>query len=131
MKKILLAFAFVSIFSTTFAQKTALELLNDKIYYTIDGEIPKYSDFGSYHILRKVAILDVNNKDNILIVDGEFSFTYGKRSDRYGDFDIRTFKFQANVKQILDDFSVIKIIYQKPNEKQWYRLFPANKFENN
>jgi len=129
MKKIILALAFVSIVFSSFAQKTALELLNDKISETIRGEIPKYSDFGSYHILDKVAILDVTENNNIVVVDGEFTFKHGNPSGQIGGpYDIRTFIFQANVKQILDDFSVIKVIYKKPKDDKWYRLFPANDF---
>lgn len=131
MKRIILTLAFASFIITSFAQKTALELLKSKISHTVKREIVKYSYFGNSTINYKlvdVVIIDVSGSENKLVVDGEFTYNYNYLRD--SKYDRRTVKYQAVVKKILDDFSVIKVFYQDPKNKEWYRLFPANKFDN-
>lgn len=123
MKKVLFVLMIMSFVSVSYAQKTKLDKLNLKISSTIQWEIPKYSDFGDGKFWY-VKIIDVSEKDNKYIVDGEFTYWHV-----YPGGKGRTVKFQAEVKVILDDFSVTKVIYEK--NKQWYRLFPANDFKSN
>jgi len=126
MKKIVLLVVFIGLFGVSFSQKSALELLESKIGYTMKYEIPKYSYFkaGRYWFLK---IIDVKTKEDALLVSGEFTYWYIPRNTDA----TRTDKFEATVKQVLDDFVVTKIIYKSRVDGKWYRLFPANKFDNN
>ena len=108
----------------SFAQKTALDILNSKIKTTIQKELYKYKgDFGKTPMVDYVNVIDVTEKEGVYVVDGEFTYIHVVAGY---ETVLKTLKYQAKVKIILDDFSVIKVIYEKNGE--WYRLFPANEF---
>ncbi|MFC5284147.1 hypothetical protein [Pedobacter alpinus] len=132
MKKIILALLLINMACSCFAQKTSLDYLKTKLKESIQNEIVKYDYFGpvlrSYpnSKFKSISILDVTSKEDKLNVVGEFSCLYG--FDKNTDYIIKSIKFQATVKQILDDFSVIEVMYQNNSDKQWYQLFPASDF---
>ncbi len=97
----------------------------------IGKELIKYDKFGSFlhgydyykQKLANLVIIDAKtNKDGKIIIKGEFTYRHNSYKDN------RTLKYEATVKGILDDLSVIKVIYQDPKDEEWYRLFPANDF---
>jgi hypothetical protein len=56
------------------------------------------------------------------MINGEFTYFHNSRRDK------RTVKYEATIKQISDDLSVIKVICQNPKDKKWHKIFPINNF---
>ena len=95
-----------------------LELMKLKIQNVMQTEIPKYN-LGAEPSFWYLEIININEENDRYLVDGEF--TYWPKYPQ-----TKTLKFKAEIKPMLDDFSVIRITYYLNNE--WYRLFPANDF---
>lgn len=95
-----------------------LDLLKLKIEDVMKSEIPKY-DLGAEPSFWYLEIINLNEENNKYLVEGEFTYW-----PKYPQTE--TLKFKAEVKPMLDDFSVIQITYYRNNK--WFRLFPANEF---
>ena len=131
MKKgYLLLVVFVLIANVTFSQKSSLDYLKQKLNRTINHSIDISSNFGKYDsvggkLYGWPEILDVDSQGDKIIVNGEFTYQH----DDFHDF--RTLNFEATIKEILDDFTVIKVIYQNKKDNKWYKLFPINNLKDN
>ena len=107
-------------------------MLNQKIYSVLSKSISRYSDFGTFgsgaHETKiwgndVIIVVDVKeNNDGSLMINGEFTYFHNSRRDK------RTVKYEATIKQISDDLSVIKVICQNPKDKKWHKIFPINNF---
>jgi len=135
MKKWYLLIVFAFFANYAFPQMTSLDLLKLIVKETIQTEIVKDSYFGKglrnypdskFH---SISIIDVTTVGGKLTIDGEFSYYYDL--DNNSEWIIKTVKYQATVKQILDDFAVIKVVFQMPYTTEWHKLFPKNSFNSN